>query len=241
MDIIYGRNPVLEALKSDQDIERVYIQDSISGEFEKEIRSLCKSKDIPLNRVPKNKLDAEVKGNHQGIFARAAIIKYTDMEVLVRILLHKGENPVLLLLDGIQDVRNLGAIARSAEIFGAHALVIPSKKSAPLNEVAIKASAGALGHIPICRVSNLSSAIEWLCRNDIEIFGAETGGSIPLQDLDFSGPSAIVLGAEGKGIDRNLKIYFDHHFHIPQVGNTDSLNVSVAAGIILYEICKQRL
>jgi 23S rRNA (guanosine2251-2'-O)-methyltransferase len=241
MDIIYGRNPVLEALKSDHEIERVYIQDTISGEFEKEIRALCKSRDIPLNRVPKFKLDAEIKGNHQGVYARSAIIKYTDLEVLVRISLHKGEKPVLLLLDGVLDVRNIGAIARSAEVFGATAMVIPSKKSAPLNEMAIKSSAGALTHLPICRVPTLSSAIEFLCRQDIEIFGADTQGSVSLQDLDFRGPVAIVLGAEGKGIDRNLKVYFDHDFHIPQSGKTESLNVSVAAGIILYEIYKQRL
>ena len=157
-----------------------------------------KAKDIPLNRIPKSKLDVVVKGNHQGVFARSAIIKYADMEVLVRILLHKGQSPVLLLLDGIQDVRNMGAIARSAEVFGADAIIVPGKKSAPLNEVAIKSSAGALMHLPICRVSSLSSAIEWLCRNDIEVYGADTGSSKPLHAMDFSGPCAIVLGCRRK-------------------------------------------
>jgi len=241
MDKIYGRNPVIEALQSEHAVERVYILDSISGEFEKQVRQLCKDRDIPLNRVPREKLDSEVPGNHQGIFAISSIISYVDLEELLTGLNKAKKNPVLVLLDGVQDVRNIGAIARSAEIFGADALVLPSKKTAPLNDVAIKASAGALTHIPICRVKNLSTAIDFLCKNDVQIVGADLDGSESLEKMDFSGSIALVLGAEGKGIDRNLKIYFDQRFYIGQVGKTESLNVSVAAGIILYEIHKQRL
>ena len=240
MEKIYGRNPVLEALRSEVDIDRVYIQDTISGEFEKEVRKLCKEREIPLNRVPKHKLDGEIKGNHQGIYALSSLITYTVLEDLVPQLLKSNINPVLILIDGVQDVRNLGAIARSAEVFGAHAIILPSKKSAPLNEMAIKTSSGALTHIPVCRVKNLSTAIEFLIRHNVEILGADTEGEIALTDLDLTGPIAIVLGAEGQGIDRNLKIYFDHLFYIPQRGKTESLNVSVAAGIILYEIHKNR-
>ncbi|MBK8503014.1 MAG: 23S rRNA (guanosine(2251)-2'-O)-methyltransferase RlmB [Saprospiraceae bacterium] len=240
MERIYGRNPVLEALRSEVGIDRVYIQDTISGEFEKEVRKLCKDREIPLNRVPKFKLDNEVKGNHQGIFAVSSLITYVALEDLLPQLIQSDINPVFILLDGVQDVRNIGAIARSAEVFGAHALVLPSKKSAPLNEIAIKTSSGALTHIPVCRVKNLASAIEFLSQHDVEILGADTEGDVALTDLDLTGPIAIVLGAEGQGIDRNLKIYFDHLFHIPQGGKTESLNVSVAAGIILYEIHKNR-
>ncbi len=240
MDKIYGRNPVIEVLQSENAVERVYILDSISGEFEKQVRQLCKDRDIPLNRVPREKLDAEVSGNHQGIFALSSVVAYVDLEELIAGLNKAKKNPVLVLLDGVQDVRNIGAIARSAEIFGADALVLPSKKTAPLNEVAIKASAGALINIPICRVKNLGAAMDILGRHEIQIVGADLDGAEPLEKMDFSGPIALVLGAEGKGIDRNLKIYFDQRFYIAQVGKTESLNVSVAAGIILYEIHKQR-
>ncbi|MCB0685256.1 MAG: 23S rRNA (guanosine(2251)-2'-O)-methyltransferase RlmB [Saprospiraceae bacterium] len=241
MERIYGRNPVLEALQSDQDIDRVYIQDSISGEFEKEIRKLCKEADIPLHRIPKSKLDSEIKGNHQGIYALTPTITYYDLEILLPEILSREEHPVFLLLDGVQDVRNIGAIARTAEIFGVQALILPSKKSAPINEVAIKASAGALMHLPVCRVKSLAYAIELLGRNGIEVIAADVEGDEALADLNLSMPLGVVLGAEGKGIDRNLKIYFDHLFFIPQMGKTQSLNVSVAAGIVLYEIFKSRL
>jgi len=240
MERIYGRNPVIEALRAEQEIDRIYILDSISGEYEKEIRRLCKSASIPLHRVPKSKLDSEIKGNHQGIYAVTAVINYATLEKLLPQLLETVSNPVLLLLDGVQDVRNIGAIARSAEVFGAHALILPAKKSAPVNDVAIKASAGALVHIPVCRVKNLSVAIEYLSRQGVDVIGADVEGDVSLSDLNLKGPLGVVIGAEGQGIDRNLKVYFDHLFAIPQAGRTQSLNVSVAAGIILYEIHKSR-
>ncbi|MCB0669543.1 MAG: 23S rRNA (guanosine(2251)-2'-O)-methyltransferase RlmB [Saprospiraceae bacterium] len=241
MERIYGRNPVMEALRSGQDIDRIYILDSVRGEFEKEIRRLCKDAAIPLHRVPKSKLDLEIPGNHQGIYAVISTLEYVDLEVLLPQLFKQKKNPVLLLLDGIQDIRNVGAIARSAEVFGADAIVIPAKKSAPVNEIAIKASAGALLHLPVSRVKSLATAIEFLGKNGVEVIGADVEGDTNISDLNLMGPLGVVLGAEGKGIDRNLKIYFDHLFFIPQAGEIQSLNVSVAAGIILYEIHKSRL
>ncbi len=241
METIYGRNPVVEVLKGNNPIERVYIQDTLSGEFEKEIRALCRSKNVPLNRVPKSRLDVAIRGNHQGIYALASIINYADLESLIIDLTKENKVPLFLILDSIQDVRNIGAIARSAEIFGAHAIILSSKKTAPISETAIKVSAGALTHLPVCKVKNLGAAMDVLCRNNIEIIGADNNGTSSITDMNFKKPVAIVLGAEGKGIDRNLKIYFDHHFHIPQSGKIDSLNVAVAAGIVLYEVHKQRL
>lgn len=240
MERIFGRNPVLEALRSSHRIERVFIQDTISGEFEKEVRQLCKDRGIPLNRIPKSKLDIEIRGNHQGIYALSSVIDYAVLEELVPRWMAEGIEPVLILLDGIQDVRNLGAIARSAEAFGAHAIVLPGKKTAPLNEIAVKASAGALAHLPVCRVKNIASAIEYLSQHDFKVLGADARGDVALSELELKGSLAVVMGAEGQGIDRNLKIYFDHLFFIPQAGKTASLNVSVAAGIILYEIHKNR-
>lgn len=232
--------PVIEALKKGNALERVYIQDSISGAFEIEVRQLCQQQDVPLSRVPKAKLDRDISGNHQGIYAIGAMVSYRDLETLVKVTFAKGEIPLLLLLDGIKDVRNIGAIARSAEVFGAHGMVIPSKGSAPINDVAIKTSAGALLHLPVCRVKNMQSALDILCENGIELCGADQGGEKDLATIDFKVPTAIVFGEEGKGIHDILKVYFDHHFFIPQLGKTESLNVSVAAGIVLYEIYKQR-
>lgn len=240
MDRIIGRMPVLEALKKGGNIERVFIQDTISGEFEIEIRNLCKKLDVPLNRVPKARLDREVDGNHQGIYALASLVSYQELEPLLTELESKNKKLILVILDGVKDVRNLGAIARSAEVFGADALILPSRKTAPVNDIAIKASAVALLHLPICRVNSLQQTMDVLGRHHIVLIGADTEGNEELSTLDLKESLAIVLGEEDKGIDKHLKVYFDHHFHIPQVGKTESLNVSVAAGIILYEVSKQR-
>ncbi len=240
MERIYGRRPVIDALQSNQSLERVYIQDSISGDFEKQVRALCMKNGVPLNRIPKIKLDRDIKGNHQGIYAVASLITYVEIGDLIADLRKEEKKPVLLLLDGVMDVRNLGAIARSAEVFGADALILPNKKMAPVNDVAIKTSAGALMHLPICRVKNLHSALDHLCAQGFEVLGAEANGNKLLDSIDLNVPLAIVLGGEGRGIDRNLGIYFDHHVRIPQSGKTQSLNVSVAGGIMLYEVFKQR-
>ncbi|NND06823.1 MAG: 23S rRNA (guanosine(2251)-2'-O)-methyltransferase RlmB [Saprospiraceae bacterium] len=240
MEKVFGRMPVIEALKKGSALERVYIQDSVSGAFEVEVRTLCQQNEVPLSRIPKSKLDRDIHGNHQGIYAIGALVSYRDLETLIKVTLMKGESPLLLLLDGIKDVRNLGAIARSAEIFGAHGIVIPSKGSAPINDIAIKTSAGALLHLPVCRVKSMQSALDLLCRNEVEICGADQTGDKELSGVNFKGPCAIVFGEEGKGINNILKVYFDHHFHIPQIGKTESLNVSVAAGIVMYEVFRQR-
>ncbi len=240
LDRIFGRMPVLAALKQGEKLERVYIQDSISGPFEIEIRQLCRDTGTPLSRIPRSKLDREIKGNHQGIYALGALVSYEDLEPLITKIARENEIPILLLLDGINDVRNLGAIARSAEIFGAHGIVIPSKGGAPINEIALKSSAGALLHIPVCRVKSILGIMDLLCRQGIEICAADQNSSQHLSDLELKGPVAIVLGEEGKGISKSLRTYADHEFSIPQVGKTESLNVSVAAGIVLYEIYQQR-
>lgn len=240
MEKIYGRQPVLEALKKGGDVDRVYILDTLTGAFEIEIRRLCRDLGIPLNRIPRTKLDSDIDGNHQGIYAVGSAVDYKDLQALVRVAFMKDQVPVLLLLDGIKDVRNIGAIARSAEVLGAHGIVIPAKGSAPINDTAIKTSAGALLHIPVVREKNLQVALDYLCSQGFRVIGADKKDGKPLAEVDMSGPLAIVMGSEEKGIDRHLKIYFDEKCFIPQLGKTDSLNVSVAAGIILYEISKQR-
>ena len=240
MQKIIGRQPVITAIQSGTQLDRVYIQDSLTGDFEKQVRALCKEKKIPLNRIPRVKLDRAVKGNHQGIYALMSEVRYVDFESLVDQLLAENTHPVLVLLDGIQDVRNIGAIARSAEVFGANGLVFPTKKTAAINEIAIKTSAGALLHLPLSRVKNLQIALDLLGAKGFIVLGADAKASNTLESLSLDQPLAIIMGTEGKGIDRHLKIYCDHLFAISQVGKIDSLNVSVASGIILYEIFKQR-
>ncbi len=240
MDKIIGRIPVLEALKSDTTIEKVFIQDSVSGEFEIEIRTLCDSRNIPLSRVPRQKLDREARGNHQGIFALASVIRYVELDTLLQNNDGEGRKALFLMLDGIKDVRNFGAIARSAEVFGVDAIIIPAKGSAAINEQAIKASAGALVHLPICRVSPLQDAFTAMGRIGIMTMGASNSADKVVTEMDFDHPVAIVLGDEERGISKHLQIYFDEQFRIPQSGKTESLNVSVATGIILYEIIRQR-
>ncbi len=240
MQKIYGRRPVVEALESDQSLDRVYIQDSISGEFEKLVRKLCKAGNVPLKRIPKVKLDREVQGNHQGIFAVTAAVDYVTVEDLLDQLDQSASVPVVVMLDGVMDVRNVGAIARSAEVFGAQGLIVPSRQAAPISEAAIRASSGALLHLPICRTKNLHAALDVFCARDYRVLGADSKAEEPLDQVDLTGPIVLVMGSEGKGIDPNLRIYFDAACRIPQAGQTQSLNVSVAAGIILYEVFKQR-
>ncbi len=239
MTEIIGRHPVLTALKEGQTLETVFIQDSVSGAFEKQVRSLCKSLNIPLKRVPKVKLDRRFRGNHQGIYAVATEMKYYALDALLESLKDKS-TPILLLLDGVQDVRNLGAIARSAEVFGIDGMILPTKQSAHINDVAIKTSAGALLQIPVCRVRSLQHALDRLGEDGYLALAAEVDAPSTLEEIDLDQPLALIMGAEGRGVDRHLKVYCDHIFRIPQFGKVASLNVSVATGIILYEITKLR-
>ena len=241
MERIIGRNPVLAALKSDHELESVYIQNTISGEFEKTIRALCQAQNVPLKRVPKAKLDRDIKTNHQGIYAILSRVRYWDLPSFLNHLFDLDDNPLILILDGVQDVRNLGALVRSAEVFGAHGIIIPQKNTAHISEVAIKASAGALLHLPICRVTKLQETLSLLSAREIILLGADSSAKKSLNEINLQAPLAIIMGAEGTGIDRHLKVYCDHLFAIRQAGKISSLNVSVAGGIILYEIFNQRL
>ena len=240
MNRIIGRKPVLEALQTGKTIDRVIMLNTLSGPFEKEIRALCKSREIPLIRVPKPKIDREVKGNHQGIYGIASLIQYTELEDLVPFLYETGKDPVLILLDGLKDVRNVGSIARSAEVFGADGIVIPLKKMAPINEIAVKTSAGALLNIPVCRHKNLVDAIRYLKQCGFTIYGAMLDTKNVIWDFAFEGPVALVLGSEEMGMHRDVRETIDRPFRIPQKGRTQSLNVSIATGIVLYEIYKQK-
>lgn len=236
---IYGRNPIIEALNQGKGLERVYLKDNMTGELEKEIRNLCKQHQIPLKRVPNIKLDKMVNSrNHQGVVALMSLIEYQLLENVIPHLYEQGENPKIVVLDNITDIRNIGAIARSCEVLGAHALVLSGKNSGYINEDAVKTSAGALFRLPVCRERTSLDVIQILDSHGIKIVGTSLRGKESLSG-HLAGPVAIIMGSEYDGLHITIENKCHQLVKIPQVGSIDSLNVSVAAGIMLYEMMIQ--
>ncbi len=238
--LIYGRNPVLEALEHDKPLDRILMHHQISGDTIGDILKLAKSKGIPIVRVPIEKLNAMVRGAHQGIVAYGAVVAYTPIQDVISHLYDNGKVPMLLLLDGITDVRNTGAIIRSAVCCGVDAILFSEKNAAPLHEDMVKTSAGAMMQITFCREKSMQRILETLQSNGIKILSSDLKAKRSLLDIDFSGPSCIVMGSEDRGISRETLQACDETFIIPMKGHFDSLNVSVAAGIICFEAMKQR-
>ncbi len=239
-NLLVGRNPVIEALEDGIEIDKVFLQLGIRGEFEKQVRKLCQQQQVPLVVVPKEKLNQFFRGNHQGIIAVASMIQYQRLDKLLPFAFEQQQQPLFVLLDGITDVRNFGAIARSCEVFGAQALIISKKSGALITEDAVKTSAGALLRLPVCREQSLGQAVEYLQDSGVAVLCSDLKATRRLQDCDLAGPVAIVMGSEDKGVNPDLLHQIRDRFIIPQNGQTDSLNVSVATGIILYEITRQR-
>ncbi len=239
--LLYGRHPVQEAIEAGNPIEKVWLQQGLRGEMEKSFRHLCRERGIPLVVIPRERLSQLVKGNHQGVVAMLASVTYYKLAEVLPGVYERGENPLLLLLDGVTDVRNIGAIARSAEVCGAQALVTPLKGSGAINPDAVKTSAGALSRLPVCRESSLDSAINLLQESGVQVLASDLKGALYLHELDLTQPIAFVLGAEGDGISPAIARAADFCFKIPQLGQLNSFNVSVAAGIMLYETMRQRM
>ncbi len=238
--LIFGRHPVLEALLTGRAIDKVFLQKGLPGDFKRHLFDAAKEQKVPVQLVPREKLGRMTGGNHQGVIALLSAIQYQQLDQLLPLIYERSETPLVVLLDGITDVRNFGAIARTAECLGVHCLVVPMKGAAQINADAVKSSAGALLQISVCRERNLAKAIELLKISGVQVFASDLRARNELQAMDFSGPTAIILGSEGKGIQPRHRNLSDETFIIPQQGNTDSLNVSVAGGIILYEINRQR-
>lgn len=238
--MVVGRHPVMDAIHAGKSISKILLQQGTTGEFEKDLRRLCKLSNIPMQIVPKERINKMHGGNHQGVIAITSPVQYYQLEDILPAIYEKGEIPLLVILDGITDVRNFGAIARSAEVCGAHAIVIGRKNSAMITPDAVKTSAGALNTIPVCRESGIGNAIDFLKNSGVKIFASSLRGKKPLQQLDINDPCAFVLGSEDKGISSTVVKAADELFIIPQKGVTDSLNVSVAAGIMMYEAVRQR-
>lgn len=239
-NIIYGLHPVAEAVKSGQEIDRVLFKKGLQGSFSAELLQLLKTHEIPFQFVPGEKLDRITRKNHQGVIAFISGISYQQLDHLVPVLFEQGKVPFLLLLDGITDVRNFGAICRTAECAGVHGIVIPAQGSAQINEEAIRTSAGALMNIPVCREKSLMVAAEFLQQSGFRIIGATEHADKYYYSEDFTQPLAIVMGSEDKGIYPPLRKICDSLVKIPMLGEVSSLNVSVAAGILMFEAVKQR-
>ncbi len=232
---------MIEAINAGRAIDKILFQRNTSGESIGEIRKLAKENNIPIQQVPPEKIFSITKANHQGVIAFAALIIYMDLQQVIDHIISEARTPLFVMLDGVTDVRNIGAIARSALCCGAQALIIPDKGVGALNEEAIKSSAGALEKIHVCRVGSLLKAIDMLHLNGIKVFTSEMNADKKVFELNFSEPSCIVMGSEDNGVQSYISKAADEHFRIPMAVSFDSLNVSVAAGIILYEAMKQRL
>ena len=239
--LIYGRHPVIDAIQTGQAIDKVMLQQGVRGDLEKELRQLSKRFNFPVQVVPKEKLNQFTRGNHQGVIALVSLIQYYKVEDLLPLLFEKEMAPLLLILDSITDVRNMGAIARSAECLGAGGLIIPKKKTASINAEGMKTSAGALAKIPVCRENSLVNTVEFLQNSGLNIIASSLKADKALKDIDLQLPTAIIVGSEGKGVHPALLMKANEAFIIPQIGTTDSLNVSVATGIMLYEAARQRV
>lgn len=233
---------MVEAIEAGKPVEKVFFQQGVRGELEKEIRHLTKAHGIPLVVVPREKLNKMTKGVHQGVVAYLSLAAFQSIEDVLPWVFEQGQTPLLLLLDNVTDVRNFGAICRSAFCAGAHAVVIPQSGAAPTNEEAMKASAGALAKVTLCRVRSMFSTVEWLQQSGVQVVAtALSERSVPLYAVDFSVPTAILMGSEGEGVHPKLLKMSDKVCKIPQAIDFDSFNVSVAAGIVLYEAMRQRV
>lgn len=238
--MIAGRNQVMEALNTGQALDRVYINNKAVGEEISRIRNMAVKNNIPVNYVPVEKLNGLNAGNHEGVVAMISKVKYQDLQQVISWVVENGKTPLFLMLDGITDIRNIGGIARTAHSMGVQAIIIPDKGIGALNEDAILTSAGALEFIPVCRVNSLMKAVDDLHLNGIRVLATEMKASKNIFETDFKEPVAIVMGSEEKGIYPALMKICDEKFKIPMPGNFESLNVSVATGMILYEVMKQR-
>jgi 23S rRNA (guanosine2251-2'-O)-methyltransferase len=237
---IIGRNPVVEALQAGKAFEKILIGKTATGDVIKQIIGLAREKDIFCQFVPDVKLDSISRANHQGVIGIMSLVPYYDLQDIVNAAYDQGEDPLVVVLDSITDVRNFGAIARSALGLGAHGIIIPRKGSVSIQEDAIKVSAGALLKIPVCRADNLAAALKDLKNNGLKVIGLDGQAKEYVQQNDLKMPLAIVLGSEGEGITAPVKKLLDRLVKLPMNPDLESYNVSVAAAIALYEVKRQR-
>lgn len=239
-DFIYGLRAVIEAIKSEKEITKIYIQTGLEKDLLVELKEVMKDKNYQIQHVPYQRLQRITDNNHQGVIAYISPVAYQNLESVVTKCLEANKVPFLFILDRITDVRNFGAIARSAECFGADAIVIPSKGSVNITPDSIKTSAGALNSIPVCKVDEIADGVDILQSLGLKVYACTEKGRSKAEEMDFTVPCAIVMGSEEDGITPKLIKRANGVFQLPISGKIASLNVSVAAGIAAYELVRQR-
>lgn len=230
----------MEAIASNVEIDKILVNNTLRGEFEIALRAKCKELTIPLVKVPLEKLDhAANSRQHQGVLAYTSPVQFHKLEYVLPHLFESGKDFTLVILEGVTDVRNIGAISRSALAFDIDYLIIPIKKTASITEDAVKASAGALLNLPLCREASLQNTVRFLKESGVRVFASSLDADKKMSEVDWSGPKAVVIGSENHGVSREMLALVDEKFKINQSNSIDSLNVSVASGIIFHEIYKQ--
>lgn len=240
-NLIYGIRAVIETIHAGKDLEKIFIQKNLKGELIKELSQLAHQRKIPVSSVPIEKINRFTRKNHQGVVAYVSPVQYHNIEHVLPALYESKKVPLIVVLDRVTDVRNFGAIARSAECLGAHAIMIPTKNSAQINGDAVKTSAGALNFIPVCRESNFKEALQFLKDSGLQLIAATEKADSYLQDLDMTGPTALMMGSEEEGISPAYLSMADQLAKIPLSGSIASLNVSAAAAMAIYEAQRQRV
>lgn len=238
--MIFGIRAVIEAINAGKEIEKIFIRREMGGDLLKELFDLVQERRIPVQKVPLEKLNRLTTKNHQGVVAYISSIEYQHIDNIIPMLYEKGKDPFIVILDGVTDVRNFGAIARTCECAGVDAIVMPMRGGAAANADAVKTSAGALHIIPVCRENSLHNTVSYLQKCGIKVIAASEKASHLYSQTDYSGPLAIVMGAEDVGISPDILRIVDDMVSIPICGQISSLNVSVATGVIVYEAVKQR-
>ena len=239
-DIVFGTRPVLEAINSGKTLEKLFIQKNLKKEILEKIKSKLSNKKINISYVPKEKLNRITKKNHQGIICYISPISYQPIEEIILRVFEKGKDPFVIILDRITDTRNFGAISRVADASGVDAIIIPEKESAIITSDSIKASAGAINYIPICKVKSLRSTANFLKESGLKLVSCTEKGDKKFYDADLTSPCCIILGSEKDGISNSLIDISDERLNIPMKGNVESLNVSSSASVILFEVVRQR-
>ena len=239
-DIVFGRHPAVEVLKSKRDINKVFLQDGLSGGKMNEIHKLATKQKVQVSYVPKSKLDKLVDGkNHQGVVVTASPVEYATLDELYQVAEDKGEDPFFILLDGVEDPHNLGSILRTADATGVHGVIIPNRRAVGLTSTVSKASTGAIEHVPVARVTNMTQTINELKDRGFWIFGTDMDGT-DYREWNVEGAIGLVIGSEGNGISHLVKENVDQMLTIPMVGHVQSLNASVASSVLMYEVYRKR-
>ena len=239
-ELIFGTRAVIEAIEAGKDIDKILIKRGLQNELSRELFEALKGQLIPVQRVPIEKLNRLTTKNHQGVIAFTSAVTYQRVEDLVPMLYEEGKNPLFVMLDGVTDVRNFGAIARTCECAGVNAIIIPTHDSVSVNADAMKTSAGALHTLPVCREPNIGNAIKYLKNCGFRVVAATEKAKYTYTKANLTDPTCIVMGAEDKGIPAEHLALCDEWISIPQFGHIQSLNVSVAAGVLIYEAVRQR-